>query len=345
MSLYTGVESGGYQMVHYNGQEAIWCDPINRAKVVESYTHDNYPFSLLLTDFDNFLVDTESKGKFFDHVWGLTFQEAGMEATVEELTDLRWKVYEWQSDVVTSTQAMMQRIAVSRDKFGNVLSSHDTNQLSLLMSKRVRDKFRSTLDDKFRNTDDPGVLLAERKEKLGAELLIKEPRLVLELASLMPGVLEFLEATPNEVILAIVSAGRRATLEQIMRAYSQVLPSFSQRFTGMLFGEEDGDGYTKPSEGFINSVRWHLAHKLHDECRIPRDGISIHDTLMLGDKALDTPGNRGGMHHITVGKYPGHLGPLTSHANSLYDLLRKIKDPQILRDDFTLRRLSYTFRS
>jgi len=343
MSLYSRVESGDYRMVHNDGHEALWWNPNTRSKVCESYVHDNDPFNLLLTDFDGFWVDTERRGAFFDYVWGKTLQEAGLEGSIEELTTLRWKGYEWESDVKTSTIAWMNRIKVARDKIGKPYNSHDAYQLSLLLSQQARDKFRAALGDQFQNIDDPGILLAERKEQLGAQLLCQEPRLVLVLASLKPGALEFLESIPDDVTLAIVSAGRRATiLEPIMEAYSLVLPSFARRFKGMLFGEEDGGGHTKPSEGFITSVRWNLAHRLHDAGKIPLRGISIHNTLMLGDRALDTPVKRGGMHHITVGQNPGHLGPLTSHASDLYHLLEKIRNPKITARDFTLRKLHNT---
>lgn len=345
MSGYSGVESGQYHMVHCDENEAIWFDPRTRSTVRESFQHDNAPFKHILTDFDGFLVDTESPGHFFDEIWARTFQEAGLDGSVEQLSNLRWKVYEWRSDVVTSTQAMVTRIRTARDKNDQLLTSGDAYQLSLLLKQTTIDKFQVALGEGYSHIHDPAILLAERKEQLGVQLLKSTPKRVLELAPLMPGVLEFLDSVPSEVILTIVSAGRRATiLEPIMNAYSKLIPNFAARFTGMLFGEEDGGGHTKPSEEFIEKVRWNCAHRLHATGRIPHGGVSIHDTLMMGDKPLDTPAKRGGMHHITVGKNPGHLGPLTSHSTDLYDLLASTRDKEAIKNDFTLRKLSHTLK-
>ena len=92
MSVGLGVESGKYTLVQCNRRGAIWFDQGNGSTVRESYGHDSTPFTHILTDFDNFWVDTESPGHFFDEIWARTFQEVGMEGDLEQLTSLRWRV-------------------------------------------------------------------------------------------------------------------------------------------------------------------------------------------------------------------------------------------------------------
>lgn len=330
-----------FQSLQRPGQvERIWWDDQRSAKVREVMGRDHELFTFIYVDFDGTVVQSEQQGNFFDVSWAMLFREYGISGTTEQLAHLKKHVYLWRNDVGASTLDMLQRVENGRDVNGNILTPEVVGILQKLIRAYPQDDLKTIAS-----------ILADRKENLGAAIVLNNPKIVEQLAPLTPGFIDFLHALPEDLPIAIGSASRRRTIiEPILTAHDRLHPEFQlmRRIKGFIVGEENSCGTAKPDDKFFDQMRWVSAHQLH-RSGFKYNGRVFHveDALFIGDKAIiDVPAKRS-MHHLIVNPHDctESYGPMTAVIPDFPALLAIARKPgaRVFRNS-TLQRIARTLR-
>ncbi|MBU1327186.1 hypothetical protein KKB64_04960 [Patescibacteria group bacterium] len=332
----------------------VW---FNRATddVVHEDLCENRSFAAIVSDFDGVIVDSEGPYGYFAVSWRALFREAGIQGSDEELEALRKLVYGWRNDLNTSVSLMIERIISGRSKDGGALTEIEKEKLRQLIDVSVLYKWSEFMDWLIAG-DSLGEnvvrIIADRKEQIGKAILEEDPARVLTLAPILPGVKDFFEALPPDVIVALASASRvETTIRPILEAHAKVGNEWLlARFNGLIFGEGDYCGYSKPHRRFYEYATLRVGTALYDRGMLPPGGLTVSDMLYIGDviartKVGDLPMTRKGMHHIVFqrGKDTNAFGPRAAVVSDFLALLDVAGSRNII-DNITLRRLALTLQ-
>lgn len=245
---------------------------------------ENRPFSLLMFDFDSTIVRTDA---YYLYCWREFLKQAGLVGNNSELIDLRNRVYAWKGNLTSSVEAMVENITAGKTLDGEELTEAEKTELA----KLINTGFINSIDDgsftqEENQSKKTALILAKQKEKIGADYLAENPEAVQELAPLMDGFLDFIEALPNLVVTVIVSSARRETsIEPILEAHQKIdtrVANALARFKDLIAGEEEVRDVSKPSVWFFVSA----GAALRLGPRFGRDFLAS-DILYIGNDHTD----------------------------------------------------------
>ncbi len=318
--------------------EKIWWNPETRGQVRERGDCRG-PFSMVVTDFDGTLVDTEGINGFFAVCWRALFREAGIEGSDDALEALRRKSYSWEGTLPASVRGMIERIQSGVDRNGVQLDvSEQTALARLIEPDRLRRWARINEKDDGSDvlTQAPDII-ADRKEQIGADLLASNPSLVRQLAPFTPGSVKFMRAIPPDVLVGIASGSRvKTTILPILQAHAYLGEGFIlDRVGPLIVGEDNLIGRArKPDRRFYEHAIITMARMLHEAGRIPKDGILARDILYIGDRIartadIDAPLTRKGVSHLVInaGNVARDPGPFIALAPDFLALMGQLRKP------------------
>lgn len=348
------IQNGPYRLVAIEQSlndpkrvRCIWWDG-KGGVIKELLGKENDLFTLIYFDFDGTAVLSEKSGGFFDTDWAKLFNEAGIRGSVDQVSRLRWQVYQWERNVVTSTAEMLKRITNGVDIRGNRLPNSELGQLRNLFDQNTLGRWRALTQHHYQGKQ-PTIaeIIADRKEDLGEQLIRDNPKIVDQLAPLNPGFLAFLEALPKHIPVAIGSSSRAKTiLWPILKAHDQLHPEchIIQRLGGLVFGEEDMHGHTKPDNMFFQALAINTAISHQRSGRIPPGMYyKVDDMLFIGDRGdIDIPRKRS-MDYLIISPNDRTrtYGPMTAIVSDFASIL-DMKSTGMATNNSTLQRLVKT---
>lgn len=332
----------------------IWWDPTTENIVEEERDCDSQPFAMLMFDGDGTLLDTEGPYGYFAVCWRKLYQEAGIQGTDRELDGLRRRVYKWKGDLPTSARNMVARIQERMDTDGRTLAVDELHQLEKLLAPVTLARWASLNASDFES--DPlhraSNTIADRKERIGQELLAYNPLLVQTLAPFTPGAVDFLKKIPPNILVGIASGSRvGTTILPILKAHAAIGERYPlDRIGSLIVGEENLlGGQVKPHRRYYEDAVITAAHILHREGRIPPSGVRAVDILIIGDRiartsVLDVPHTRKAIRHLVInaGDNEDNLGPLAAQVGSFSQLNALLAHTPSNLQNPILRRLALT---
>lgn len=293
---------------------------------------DSRPYSAIFLDFDGTVVQTEGPGRFFYARRDELMRNLGVAGGNDELDVFQERVWRWEGDTVHSYAAMIMRIRDGIDREGNPLDEQTRTRL-------------------FPLTLVPFQQLADRAEEIGVEMLKRYPSRVFELAPLMPGAVEFVQEIPKGVSVGIISGSRvETTIKPILDAYAAVeSPDLRDTICGLIVGEEDVPGYTKPDPEFYTRALISMAGKMRDAGKIPSGHIDVADIVFIADRVGDfgldvSPTRRHSVISVGVGDIEPP-DPLSAVVADLPTLFTAVRHPLNMISSPVIKRLAHTLRS
>lgn len=313
----------------------------------EPLANRNRPFRLVVADFDTTIVLTEGPGRFFYERRNVLFEEAGIIGDRNAHNALQTLVWRWDTDFVISVRGMLNRITQGVDISGDPLEREIQKQLLQLSdSENITRWAKHTEKERgVEQVNDTAVIIAERLEQIGIEMLENNPERVHELAPFAPGVLELFRSLPSNVIIAIASGTRRKTILKILQAqaicgHNEVL----DRVGNAIVGEGD-TVHRKPEHKFYEEAMWSLFDYIEAEGKATLRGIQVADIVFLGDyvdRKLDVSPSRLHSAILITGDSKIVPGPLATAVLSIEYLLNQMDMPLNKITDSTLRRFWLT---
>ena len=362
--------SGSYDLVRETrpliagakSDSQIWFNPATGDVVTVEKADGKRPFQVGFLDFDGLLVDTEFFGGFFDARRFLLMREAEVSGSDNDLAALMARVYRWEGTFPLSVVSMVDRIQRRQSLDGHSLDESASEALGKLLYSKTLERWADLNGQDVDNPyDSAPEIIARALDRVGVEMLNRDPNMVLDVAPIMPGAEELVRAFPHDMPLCIASgSGRETIIEPILRAHAALRqPLFWNRFTsapGYIVGEEDMGETAKPERDFYERVAWRLAHLLHHDGLIPPGGISLGDAVFIGNPIggrrlasgdaepdMSMP-RRNGMRFVSVGggaHEEDEYGPLTASVADMPSLLRLTESSQYCTNT-TLKRLAHT---
>lgn len=352
--IYAGTRIGDFELaaietsVISGESRFVWvCSDTN--SVIRERCEVGKPFKGIMLDSDGTMFDSEGGNGIFAVCWRELFKSAGIQGSDDYIDNLKKRIYLWDKTLPISVQDMIRCIDQGVD-IHNIPLETDSWEASrkLLDPKNLRrwaaENGRDYGLDPLKNS---AAIIADRKEKIGIDILAVNPERVIQLAPFFPGVQEFVHKIPQRVPLAIASGTRIGTIRAILEANAKM--GFVLGHDLAIVGEDTiiMPGFSKP-EGMYYQVAAATACLYFS-----RDGFPVindtQDIIFIGDTIAhsaiyDMPGDRK-MHHIVINTGENtQLGPLAVGVSNFLSLLETMQKPIDKIDNFTLKRLEMTLK-
>ncbi|MBI5613653.1 hypothetical protein HY947_01905 [Candidatus Gottesmanbacteria bacterium] len=312
-----------------------------------------YPYEVIVSDFDGTVVRSEGEGHFFYERRNALMREAGIHEDHSVLNKFQTDIWKWDRDIYQSAAGMIKRIDEGRDIHGNQLKPHETVQLKKLLERDVLRAWAEKAapgkypDQQFKEF--ASIIIAERLEQIGMEILEAKPERVLTLAPFFPGVVDFFRSIPTHTPLAMASGSfRESTIVPILNAHAAMGNNFvCNRIGNLIAGAEDVRN-AKPDPFFYIEAQIAIVKKMRMEGRFPPGGIMVKNFLFLGDtvsgQCVDASRKR--LHSVLVVNVGDIVspGPLTAVVPDFPTLLVALEEAN-KNSPHVIQRLSRTLQS
>lgn len=225
---------------------------------------------------------------------------------------------------------MTERIVNARRKDDSDLPDDQTSALNKLVQPEMLTRWADATSIPYDgSTESIAGVQAARVEQIGIQMLEGDPRCVVNLAPLQPGVENFFRMISINVPIAIASGTRKATIGALLDAHAQTGHPFLKDRVGTLIVSEEDSQTPKPERIFYDNALCSIGSILHSEGRILKGGMSVRDMLFIGDRVasgFDAPLTRKGMDDMIINAgAPTSLGPKIAVLSNFPSLITQLR--------------------